>query len=101
MVTRRGSCLVADALVLFSLRETGFAQCPPSVTVVPAIRTAVGPPYETFGMAFDADGQRILLGYVEAPLGTPALTFYGVSANAVSDGREVRLALTGARTLSQ
>jgi hypothetical protein len=38
-------------------------------------------------------GQQILLGYVEAPPGTPALTFYGASANATSDGREVRLTL--------
>ena len=35
-------------------------------------------------------GQRILLGYVEAP-GALALTVYGVSANTASDGREVRL----------
>jgi sugar lactone lactonase YvrE len=38
-------------------------------------------------------GQRILLGYVEAPPGTPALAFYGASANAAGDGREVRLTL--------
>lgn len=36
-------------------------------------------------------GQRILLGYVETPANTPPLSFFGASANAAGDGRDVRL----------
>ena len=35
-------------------------------------------------------GQRVLLGYVETPIGARPLTFYGASANAV-DGKTVNL----------
>jgi hypothetical protein len=42
-------------------------------------------------------GQRLLLGYVEAPRGTRALTFYGVSANMAGDGHDVNLTFGSAR----